>query len=129
MIVLDASVLIAHLDDRDIHHSAAEALLAVAATEDLLAHPVSLAEVLVAPVRLGRQDVVTAALAALEVAEWSPTSGEPLRLAELRVRTGLKLPDCCVLSAALSTRSALATFDDRLAVAARELGVEIVEPL
>lgn len=51
---------------------------------------------------------------------------EPLRLARLRVNSRLKLPDCCVLSAAIATRSRIATFDGRLASAARELGLQVV---
>lgn len=52
--------------------------------------------------------------------------GEPLRLAGLRVDTGLKLPDCCVLDIALGNRATLATFDDRLAQAAGRCGVRII---
>ena len=52
---------------------------------------------------------------------------EPLRLAELRATSGLKLPDCCVLDVALHHQASLATFDDALAAAARQRGVR-VEP-
>lgn len=50
---------------------------------------------------------------------------EPLRLAELRVRTGLKLPDCCVLDVALRHRAALATFDTALSAEAAKRGVSV----
>lgn len=50
---------------------------------------------------------------------------EPLRLAELRVSTGLKLPDCCVLDVALRHRAALATFDNALSVEAAKRGVPV----
>lgn len=53
-------------------------------------------------------------------------AGEPLRLAELRISTGLKLPDCCVLDVALRTASSLATFDDALAAEARRRGVALL---
>jgi predicted nucleic acid-binding protein len=46
-------------------------------------------------------------------------------LAALRAGTGLKLPDCCVLQAAEQAHAGIATFDDRLAAAARELGVDV----
>ena len=52
---------------------------------------------------------------------------QPLRLAELRATSGLKLPDCCVLDVALHHHASLATFDDALAAAARQRGVH-VEP-
>jgi predicted nucleic acid-binding protein len=50
---------------------------------------------------------------------------EPLRLAELRVTTGLKLPDCCVLDAAISNSAAVATFDRALAAAAVRRGISV----
>ncbi len=53
---------------------------------------------------------------------------EPLRLAALRASSGLKLPDCCTLDTALSTRSTLATFDVFLATAARERNVDVAPP-
>jgi predicted nucleic acid-binding protein len=56
----------------------------------------------------------------------APDAGEPLRLAELHVRTGLKLPDCCVLDVALRSGSSLATFDDALAAEARRRGVALL---
>jgi predicted nucleic acid-binding protein len=51
MIVLDASVLIAYLDGDDDHHEASEAILAAAIDEDVGANSLTLAEVLVVPVR------------------------------------------------------------------------------
>ena len=51
---------------------------------------------------------------------------EPLRLAELRVTTGLKLPDCAVLDVAIHHQASLATFDDALASAARRRGVTVL---
>jgi predicted nucleic acid-binding protein len=53
VIVLDASVLIAYLDQDDAHYAPAVWLLADAATngEDLAMSPITLAEVLVGPVR------------------------------------------------------------------------------
>lgn len=52
MNVMDASVLIAHLDSDDAHHDAAETLLVHAIDDDLGANPLTLAEVLVVPVRM-----------------------------------------------------------------------------
>lgn len=48
---------------------------------------------------------------------------EAMRLAELRVATGLKLPDCCVLDVARRHAAALATFDGALSAAAARNGV------
>jgi predicted nucleic acid-binding protein len=122
VIVLDASVLIAHLDASDAHHERAGALLLDVAHESLGASPLSLAEVLVGPARAGQLDRATAVLHQLEVTSVRLDEDAPARLAVLRAGTSLKLPDCWVLLAAEQVRGAVATFDDRLAAAARERG-------
>lgn len=125
MIALDASVLIAHLNPADAHHAAATQLLDSSATEQLIAHGLTLAEVLIGGVRVDRGAEMLADLHNIGVRLASHDDGEPLRLAGLRVNTGLKLPDCCVLDIAMRNRAALATFDDKLAEAARGLDVPV----
>lgn len=116
MIVLDASVLIAHLNERDaLHSEAVERLLAVA-HEPLSCSPITLAQVLVGPARLGRLDDARAAIATLGVAQVPFAPDAATRLAVLWAETGFKLPDCCVLLAAETVRAAaVLTFDERLA--------------
>ena len=126
MIVLDATVLIAHFGSADRHHDSATHLLNELVGDILLVHPVNLAEVLVGGVRQGRGQQMAADLETLGVVVADQLEGEPLRLAELRVRSGLKLPDCCALDTALTRRSALATFDQALAAAARTEGVQVL---
>jgi predicted nucleic acid-binding protein len=123
VIVLDASVLIAHLDASDAHHERATALLADSAGEPLKASPLTLAEVLVGPARAGHLDRASAVLDQLDVAAQHLPEDAPRRLALLRAQTNLKLPDCCVLLAAEQTDAAVATFDHRLANAATERGL------
>jgi predicted nucleic acid-binding protein len=118
VIVLDASVLIAFLDSDDTHHAAAEQLLTQAVDDDLAVNSFTLAEVLVAPVRDNRLGAVLAALHALEVQELNFPADTAIRLAQLRVTTGLKMPDCCVLLAAEEAAASVASFDERLAQAA-----------
>jgi predicted nucleic acid-binding protein len=125
MIVLDASILIGHLDASDSHHDRAEVLLANSGNEDLITSVVTLAEVLVGPSRSG---IVDRALIALEQLGVTAVAIEPtgaLRLALLRTETGLKLPDCCLLLTAEQADAALASFDLRLAAAARDRGVRV----
>jgi len=126
VIVLDASVLIAFLDGDDSHHAAAEQLLTNAADDDLAVNPLTLAEVLVAPVRDNRADPVLAALHALEVQELSFPADTALRLAQLRASTGLKMPDCCVLLTAEDAGATVASFDDRLAQAAESRNLTVL---
>lgn len=120
MITLDASVVIAHLEPRDPHHRIATAYLRDHVDEQLLIHPLNLAEVLVGGVRAGRGQELLADLRGIGIRAADRSDGEPLRLATLRVESGLRLPDCCALDTAMTAGSALATFDENLARAARE---------
>jgi predicted nucleic acid-binding protein len=122
VIVLDASVLVAHLDAEDTHHHRATTLLLDLADEPLAASPLTLAEVLVGPARSGQLDRASAALRQLDVIQVELDQDAPTRLAVLRAGTGLRLPDCCVLLAAEQVQGTVATFDERLAAAARERG-------
>ena len=112
LIVVDASVLIAFLDHSDQHHAAAIELLAE--VQRFVVHPLTLAEVMVHPVRAGVEDDVLARLSAIGMIV-SPLSVDPVELARVRVRSGLKMPDCVVLTSADAYGSEIATFDERLA--------------
>lgn len=126
VIVLDASVLIAYLDGDDNHHDRAEALLAREIDDDFAANSLTLAEVLVVPVRENRLDPVRAALADLELQELPFPAESAVKLADLRASTNLKMPDCCVLLAAEGVDARLASFDDRLADAAAARNLVVV---
>lgn len=126
MIALDASVLTAHLRAGDAHHAAATSVLLEAGPRAMLVHAITLAEVLVGGVRAGRAAQLRDDLRSAGIAVAPQDEGEPLRLAELRATSGLKLPDCCVLDVALRHHASLATFDDVLATAARQSGVVVV---
>jgi predicted nucleic acid-binding protein len=123
VIVLDASVLIAHLDERDAHHERATELLAGSGTEPLGASTISLAETLVAPARAGRLREATTALERLGIQELPLSAEAPTRLAQLRTDTGRKLPDCCVLLAAQEHAGTVASFDAALVDAAGGIGL------
>jgi predicted nucleic acid-binding protein len=120
VIVLDASVLIGHLDRTDAHHDPAVGLLLATADDSLGASSITLAEILVGPARTGRLAAAQAAIGILGVTEIPLGPDAAGRLAALRAETGLKLPDCCVLLAAEDARATgIATFDERLAGCAR----------
>lgn len=125
MIVLDASVLIAHLDSTDAHHERATRLLLDAGEAEFGASPLTLAEVLVGPARAGKLAVAASALRRLEIAAVPLPDDAPRRLAMLRSNVGLRLPDCCVLFAAETANAELATFDDRLIGAAQRSGIDV----
>jgi predicted nucleic acid-binding protein len=125
VIALDASVLIAHLARDDAHHRQASELLTTLSADVLMASVITLAEVLAGPARHGRLDAIAGALEHLGVTAAPVDSGSSAALAELRASTRLKLPDCCVLLVAESRGGELATFDARLAAAARNRGLVV----
>jgi predicted nucleic acid-binding protein len=123
VIVLDASVLIAHLDERDTHHERAKRLLADTGSEPLGASTITLAETLVAPTRAGRVADVISALGRLGVVELPLGDEAAARLAQLRADARCKMPDCCVLLAAQVHGGVVASFDSALIDAANGLGL------
>ncbi len=122
---MDASVLIAHLDPSDPHHEAATAILLSGTPGEMLVHTITLAEVLVGGVRIGHGAAMLDDLVSAGIVVAPHDDGEPLRLAELRANSGLKLPECCVLNVAMHHQASLATFDDALATAARKRSVPV----
>lgn len=122
---LDASALIAHLDPSDAHHEAATAVLVAAAGDRLVAHPLTVAECLVAAVRSERADEMVQAIRAMRVETTAVDDEAPIRLARLRVSTRMRMPDCCALDAALGTGATFVTFDQRQAAAAAGLGLTV----
>ena len=122
MTVVHASVLIAHLDERDAQHELAVERLLEAAEQPLAASPITLAEVLVGPARAGRLEAAQTALRDLALQEVPLAADAAVRLAGLRAETTLKLPDCCVLLGAQDARArSILTFDERLAAEAGAL--------
>lgn len=126
VIALDASAIIAHLSARDEHHDEATLLLAEAAPGTLVAHSVTLAEVLVGGARSGRETEMLEDLTVLGIRPAPYRDGEFLELARLRARTGRKFPDCCVLLTAGVSAGAVATFDRALRTSARSLGLPVL---
>lgn len=126
MIVLDASVLIAVLDADDPHHHRGIELLRGAASTPLSASVMTLAETLVGPSRSGIGEMARAAIDGLGVAAVPLMDDDAVSLAALRAMTGMRMPDCCVLLACSQTGGALATFDTKLATAAKTVGTALI---
>lgn len=123
MIVLDASVLIAHADEDDAHHVRAVAALE-GVDEAFGASPLTMAEVLVRHAAVGRVETAQGKLTELGVEQVPLGEDAAIRLATLRAETRLKMPDCCVLLAAQQVGGPVLTFDERLAMAAATLGLD-----
>lgn len=123
MIALDASVLIAQLDDTDALHAGAVQVLRDHEEHLFVCSTMTVAEVLVQPARMGRTAAARAGLTRLAVAEVGLPADAAERLARLRAETGLRLPDCCVLLAAEEAGAdEVLAFDERLTRVARERG-------
>jgi predicted nucleic acid-binding protein len=127
VIVVDASVLIAHLEPADRHHERATRLLLAHQADEFAASVISLAEIYVGAARANRLADVERAIARLSVAVVPLPATAARRLAEIRATTNLKLPDCCVIHAAEQHHSAVATFDSVLADQARRLNLSTVD--
>jgi predicted nucleic acid-binding protein len=109
--IIDAGVIIAHLDRADAHHDAArEALAAARQRGDALIVPASAyAEMLVAPLRArpAQGDLVDAFLDALPAAVEPASRNIARRAAELRALHGarIRLPDALVIATAMGLRA------------------------
>jgi toxin FitB len=125
MIMLDAGVLIGHFESADQHHADATELLLSHAAEPFASSVVTLAEVYAGAARAGQADRLAQLLAHLGVEPLDLPAGAARRLGELRASTGLEMPDCCVLYTAEHHGAALATFDERLASRATDLGLAV----
>lgn len=94
----------------------------------MLLHPLTFAECLVAPARLGALDAAATALRdAYDTCDVDDDA--PVRWARLRADSGLRLPDVIVLDTAIvHGATAIATFDDRLVAAAASRGIAFAAP-
>ena len=127
MIVLDASVLIAAMHPTDAHGRAAARIIRThAGPGALVIHAVNLAEALVGAIRAGQEKRVRHAVHLLDLQICADDADAPWRWASLRATTALQMPDCCALDAAQREGAPLATFNERLATAARGTGVQVV---
>lgn len=121
-LILDASALIAVLDDQDAHHgSAVDQLEAADAAGRALVTPASAySEALVAFARAGQLELGRSGVARLGVEVAPLTADLAESAAALRARhKRLRLPDALVLACARELGASLLTFDRRLAAAAR----------
>lgn len=126
VIVLDAAVVIAVLDADDAHHEAASTLLLENAASGFVMNSLNLAEALVGPTRRGRGAEARNRLDALGICTVELPADAGPELAQIRVATGSKMPDCCLLLTARQVHGQVATFDERLRTSAAQLGLELV---
>lgn len=125
MIVLDANVLIGFLDAKDAHHEACLQILEGHAVGGFAASVLTVAEELVHPTRVDRQDAALAALRRIGLKILPVALGDAAPLARVHSQYGVRMPDAVALCAALSSGSTLATLEDALIAAAERAGVPV----
>ncbi|MDR0990170.1 MAG: PIN domain-containing protein [Propionibacteriaceae bacterium] len=127
MIVCDTSFLIAFLEPSDFHHATAVAILTAHSTEQLVIHPINLAELFVGARSDAEADSLADFLAQnLRLEILTLEASHARQLGRMRRETGLKLPDCCAVVAAAQRSASVVTFDERQAKVARDLGLTVL---
>jgi len=123
VIVADASWIIALRDPLDPHHVSAIVINHATVDDTIVLHPLTFAECLVGAARLGQLDAAAAAIrAAFEIVDIDIDA--PLRWANLRAGTRLRLPDAIVLDTALiNAATMILTFDQQLAAEANDRAI------
>jgi predicted nucleic acid-binding protein len=128
VVVLDASALIALFDSSDSHHDWALKMFRDTVEFELALSVLTHAEVLVHPVRAGRESDFERSLHGLGADLLPLTADSGAQLAQLRAQTSLKMPDVVVLYEAHRMSGSIATTDKGLAAAARKLSVGVFWP-
>ena len=126
MIVLDANVIIAFLEATDPMHSAALRVLESSPRDGFVVNVLTMAEALVYPAKLHAHELAMGRLDRTGIAVLSLAADSALPLARLRASYGLRMPDAVVLHTAMTSKADLATFDGKLATAARNAGVRVI---
>jgi predicted nucleic acid-binding protein len=125
VIILDANVLIGFLDSSDPHHAASTELLERRFVDGFASSVLTVAEALVHPTRVDRQDAAMTALLSIGVRVIPLEATDATELARVRNSYRLRMPDAVALHTAIRTGSELATFDEALTAAAGRAGVSI----
>ena len=127
MIILDATFLIAFLDEHDPHHRDSKDLIEANFVEGFAVSAVTLAEVLVHPAKAGKDDRALSSIRRLGVKTIGVEPDGGMSIAHLRANHAIRMPAALVLHCALTTGSRIATFDRGLKTAAHEAGLGTVE--
>ncbi|MCJ1715392.1 PIN domain-containing protein [Curtobacterium sp. VKM Ac-2922] len=127
MITLDANVLIARWDQFDSTHERAVEVLDHHEWDEFITPAVTLAEVLVRPVRRAWADQYLRRIDALGVLVVPVEDDDAAGIASLCAHHRLAIPDAVALHTAMMTSDALVTFDAKLARVARAIGFPVID--
>ncbi len=123
--ILDSSAMLALINPLDIHCREARGLFKPGLRKLRILHEVSLAECLVRATEKDNTDEVLALIESMGIV-FGDSSGVAgaIRVAEIRMKTKLPLPDCYVVDVALRLKLPIVSFDKKLNQVAREIGIE-----
>lgn len=124
MIVFDAGVLIAYLTADDVFHDAARDFMEEYEEFEFAASAFTVAETLVRPIRSSDDGVARGTLESIGLRILGLEPHEAAELADIRVTSGLKMPDAVVVHSALRQAAQLVTTDRSVARAANDRGLE-----
>ena len=127
-ITLDATVLIALAKPDDAHHEWAKEFFVGATDAEFCIASLTMAEVLVHPVRQKVHKKFLSAIKRLNFEVLPLADDDVLELAQVRVSSGLRMPDAVVLHAAITHKTDLVTADQQLARAAFAHKVAVHQP-
>lgn len=127
MILLDANVLIARCNQTDASHERAVEVLDHHEWDEFLTTAVTLAEVLVRPVRDSWVDECMIHVETMGVLVVPVEDDDAEGIAGLTAHHRLSAPDAVVLHTAIMTNDALVTFDAKLARVARAVGFPVID--
>jgi predicted nucleic acid-binding protein len=127
VLTLDANVIIAITNEDDACHLLAREVVDSYEWEEFVTTTLTLAEVLVRPVRVEQFDERRDVVEDLGVGLVGVDGPAVRPIAELCAAHRLSTPDAAVLAVAMSVSDALVTFDKRLARAARNLGFPVID--
>jgi len=128
VVVLDAGVLIALYDSTDHHHPWALELFTHTLGDDLALSSLTMAEVMVHPIRAGMLTQFDAGISGLNLTVHAIDHDHARQISQIRASTTLKMPDAVVLQLALRLGATLATTDQALATQAMGQALSVFEP-
>lgn len=128
VVILDASALIGLHDSADPHHDWALEVFRTTLDKNLAMAVLTYAEVLVHPTKAGNRNLFESNIRGLEIEILPLSESSAGVLADLRAKTRLKMPDVIVLHSAIETSGTIATSDKALALAANDLGLQVLAP-
>ena len=128
VVVLDASALIALVSSKDAHHQWAMDMFRDTASFGLQMSSLTQAEVMVHPARAGQLEKFQKMVNSLGLQITPIEPEDSASLANLRAKTSLKMPDVAVLRQAMKVNGTVATTDQKLAQAAKDLGFGVFHP-